>query len=507
LKLQQGKGKSLIAKNVVINLGSQIVPMLAALLTIPYVVKGLGTDGYGILSIAYMVLGYFSIFDLGLSRATVKFVAEHLSPEKIHKVPEIVWTSLFLLVLLGFVSGGIAAIFVPLAVTHFFKMPASFVGQAKSSLLIICLSLPILLANDALRGVLEAAQRFDLVNWIKIPGSTCFYLFAAGAVALRLKVPWVIVALVLVRLVTACAYLVVGFRIIPELRAGIRVSRSALRSLATFGGWVMVSNICGPIFTYLERFFVASVVSVSMLTYYSIPFDLLSKTIMLPASLATALFPYFSHHGGGNSDLVSDVTSRSVKYLLFVMTPFTAVLLYFSKEILQLWMGAQFANQSAVVMQLLAVMFLLNALSFVPYTSVQALGRPELKAKLDIAALPIYALFLWLLVRPYGINGAAAAKLLITALDTGVLFLFAWKMKSFALRDCISGPLFRTLVASGALLVLGFLIHVCRITLVNSAVLFGLCITAYAILLWFAAVDGDEKTVIRSFSRVLLLKG
>jgi O-antigen/teichoic acid export membrane protein len=73
-------GRGLLAKNSVLNLLGQVLPMLVGVVTVPRIVRGLGTDGYGILSIAFMVLGYFSIFDLGLSRATVKFVAEHLNP-------------------------------------------------------------------------------------------------------------------------------------------------------------------------------------------------------------------------------------------------------------------------------------------------------------------------------------------------------------------------------------------------------------------------------------------
>ena len=150
--------------------------MFVGIFTIPYIVRGLGTNGYGILSIAYLMLGYFSIFDLGLSRATVKFVAEHLSPEKVHKVPEIVWTSLTLLVLLGCAGGMVVAAFVPVLVTRFFKMPLSFVGEARTSLFILAASMPVMLGNDALRGVLEATQRFDLVNYVKVPSSVCFYL-------------------------------------------------------------------------------------------------------------------------------------------------------------------------------------------------------------------------------------------------------------------------------------------------------------------------------------------
>src|SRR2546423_14721925 len=173
-------GRRLIAKNSLLNLLGQILPMCVGVLTIPQIIRGLGTNGYGILSIAFLVLGYFSIFDLGLSRATVKFVAENLSPDRVHKVPELVWTSLILLIGIGCIGSTLAAALVPYAVTHWFKMSASFIGEARTALLILCASMPIMLANNCLRGVLEATQRFDLVNYVKVPSSVLFYLVGAG---------------------------------------------------------------------------------------------------------------------------------------------------------------------------------------------------------------------------------------------------------------------------------------------------------------------------------------
>lgn len=495
-----------LARNSILNLVGQVLPMLIAVLTIPYIVRGLGKDGYGILSIAFMVLGYLSIFDLGLSRATVKFVAEHLSADKIHKVPELVWTSLGLLVASGCACGGLAATFVPIAVTHFFKMPASFVGEAKTSLFILCVSMPVMLGNDALRGVLEATQRFDLVNYVKVPGSICFYLVAALAIPLGVKVSGIVLILVLVRLSTACMYLVLCCRTIPGLRTNLRFSREAVRPLASFGGWVMVSNITGPIFGSVERFMIASMLSVGMLTYYSVPFDVVGKLLIFPTSIAPTLFPYFSYHGTKGATQVSDVTSRSVKYLLLLMTPFTAIFIFFARNIMTLWMGPEFARQSAVVLQLAAAAVFLNALAFVPYSSVQALGRPDLKAILDLVLLPLYALSCWLFMRSMGLSGAAIAKLLATALDAGFLFTFAWKMKAFSLRDCVSGPLFRALVTSAGLSFAVYSIRSLHATLLASILLLTVCLACYAATFWVVAVDGNERSVLRGLSQLLLLK-
>src|SRR5260370_38891851 len=173
---QKQRGRRLIAKNTIFNLTGQVLPMVAGVATIPFSVRGLGAAEYGILSIAMMLLGYFNIFDLGLSRATVKFVAENLDPENVHKVPELVWTSLSLLVGLGIIGGAVAAFFVPISVTHLFKMPAELAGQARIPLYLLSASMPVMLGNNALRSVLRATQRFDFVHYVKVPPRVPFLL-------------------------------------------------------------------------------------------------------------------------------------------------------------------------------------------------------------------------------------------------------------------------------------------------------------------------------------------
>src|ERR1019366_9056883 len=158
-----------VARNSVLNLLGRILPSLVALVTLPMIVHGLGKEGFGILSVAWLVLGYSNIFDLGLGRATTKFVAEYLRPEKNHLLPGLVWTSLALQLVQGLVGAALIAACVPFVVTHLFKMPPAFVGETKTTLFILCAALPILLVGNAIRGILEATQRFDLSNLVGVP--------------------------------------------------------------------------------------------------------------------------------------------------------------------------------------------------------------------------------------------------------------------------------------------------------------------------------------------------
>ena len=59
-KITNGK---LLTTNVVKNLLGQVLPLLVALISIPMLIKDMGTERFGVLTIAWIVTGYFSIFD------------------------------------------------------------------------------------------------------------------------------------------------------------------------------------------------------------------------------------------------------------------------------------------------------------------------------------------------------------------------------------------------------------------------------------------------------------
>src|SRR5690606_31513931 len=66
----------LLARNALLNLVGLGAPILVAVAAIPAVVRGLGEERFGILAIAWMVIAYLG--ELGVGRATTKFVAEAL---------------------------------------------------------------------------------------------------------------------------------------------------------------------------------------------------------------------------------------------------------------------------------------------------------------------------------------------------------------------------------------------------------------------------------------------
>src|ERR1700731_5244013 len=89
----------LLARNVFWNLIGNGAPMLVAIFCIPVLIKGLGTDRFGILTLVWALIGYASLFDLGLGRALTQLAASKLGSGDDQEVPTLVWTSLLLMLL------------------------------------------------------------------------------------------------------------------------------------------------------------------------------------------------------------------------------------------------------------------------------------------------------------------------------------------------------------------------------------------------------------------------
>jgi O-antigen/teichoic acid export membrane protein len=98
--------------------------------------------------------------------------------------------------------------------------------------------------------------------------------------------------------------------------------------------------------------------------------------------------------------------------------PFCLALVALGPDLLRLWLGTEFATGGGRVLQILAIGIFFSCLAFAPGALLDAIGRPDVNAKWQLAQaalfLPLSALgLIWL-----GIEGAAAAWAARCAMDS-----------------------------------------------------------------------------------------
>jgi O-antigen/teichoic acid export membrane protein len=110
-----------LVKNTFYNLMGYSVPLLFAILFIPLLINGLGKERFGLLSLSWVVIGYFSFFDFGIGKSVTKVIAEKIGNKESQDIPKIFWNSLSFLFWISVIVMLIGLLFVPSLVNDSFK--------------------------------------------------------------------------------------------------------------------------------------------------------------------------------------------------------------------------------------------------------------------------------------------------------------------------------------------------------------------------------------------------
>lgn len=419
-----------LAKNTVWNMVGQLLPLAIAVVSIPRLVHGLGTARFGILTLAWAVTGYFSVFDLGLGRALTKLVAERLGTPRADEIPVYVSNGLAFMVLLGLAGAVILAALSRVLSTAVFNIPAGSEGETTAVIRILAASLPFVILTAGLRGVLEAYHRFPALNTVRIGVGAANYLVPLLLLPFTTNLAWLVAALFITRAIGTFIHFYLCRQELPAMTIGQRFSKTEMKELLSFGGWMTISNIVGPLLVYVDRFLIGIFASMAAVTYYTTPYEMATKLWLVPAALTGVLFPAFSTSFVQDRARALRLYHRGLRYMFLGLFPVVLMATALAPFGFKIWLGSDFAVHSAPVFQWLVIAVFINCLANIPFAYLQALGRPDLTAKFHLLELPVYAVLLIFAIQRYGTMGAAVAWFARIAIDTVLLFSAAHRKEA-----------------------------------------------------------------------------
>jgi O-antigen/teichoic acid export membrane protein len=414
VSVSDGAAKSGLARATMLNLAGQLVPLVAQLVTVPLYIKTIGPSRYGVLALAWLLLGYFGIFDLGFGRAMASRMAGKPS-----EAGALFWTGTALSVLAGALGGLLLYAVAERLFTNLLVMPPSLLGETQGALLYLALALPLVTGISALSGTLQGLEAFGAMNLGQLTGNLLYQILPLiVAYVISPCLPALVLAAIAGRLVTALMLLIFCARRVPGC-GWPRLCRSEIPILLRFGGWVTVTGIISPLLTVFDRFVIGAVAGMAAVTNYTIPYNLVMRLGVLPGSLQNALFPRFAKLPAAEAGRLQ---AQTVGLIATLATPPLVAGLLGMKLFLSLWIGPDIAKQAVPIGDILILGLWVNMLAFIPFGFLQSRGRPDLPAKFHLAELLVYAPLLYGLTRRYGPAGAAWAWDARSLADAVLLF-------------------------------------------------------------------------------------
>jgi len=358
---------------------------------------------------------------MGLGKATANRIAQ-LQSAPANERSTIFWTALF--VNGGF--GSLAALILwatgTLLLTTILKIPPDFHNEVIAALPWLIATLPLALISSVLNGALEGRNQFFTVNVLQVVSSVLFQIIPLAAAyrygsSLAIVIPVAVVTRVLMNL----PFLVACYVAVP-LTPQPTFSKKAAQFLLSYGGWIAITGMIGPLLEAIDRFLIGVVLGAQAVTHYTVPYQLVTRTRIIPASLSRALFPKFSAATALDADHLAMMSLRS---LIIIVTPITLGGIVILRTFMNIWIGRELASIASPLGEILLFGVWANSLAYIPYSLLQGQRRPDLVAKFHAAELFPFLILIWGAMHFFGVYGAAAAWTIRVIADSVLLFHFS----------------------------------------------------------------------------------
>lgn len=406
------------------NLGGLALPLGVAVLTVPPLIGTLGQERFGLLALAWGLIGYAGALDMGLGRALTQMVSRLRGEGNLSSIPSVLATAGRITLVSGLVGGLLIGLVTVLGGASLLKTTVTSPHELLGATLLLAIALPAQAMSATYRGLNEAYLNFRGISLLRAALGVVNFAGPYAVSLVTIQLPWMIATLVVSRLMALFIYRHLAkscLRQEPETQAAAAYSPSIAKALFSFGGWVTVSSVVSPILVQADRFVIAATISAAAVATYVVPYEVVVQSSILVGAISSVIFPGLSRLMQEKPNGWRPYFRKWLLRVAILMAIVCTMLGFLLPYILPLWIKDNLNPESIVIGQILCVGVFANALGSMFYAVIHAQGRADITAKLHLVELPIFLTLLTVLISQFGLTGAAMAWVLRMASDAFVL--------------------------------------------------------------------------------------
>src|SRR5256714_5980451 len=282
-----------IGRNATWSFGGQAIGLLATLVATPIQLNRMGSERYGVVVVTAATVSTMLFLDGGASWAVMRFVPWHRARGDHVRARRLAASGLLFASVAGCILGTAVWLVTPNLV-DLFRLSASLRPEAVAALHVAAFTLPLAAMSGVAIALARAADQFAAAS------------LALAFLMVALNVVWALVAgdsndvgLVARAQLVITAILVLFLLTVVRLRARsylfpIPPSASSLRDLLVFGGKTSIAAGSLVLLYQADKVVLATVLPVSVLPTYSIPFSIAIRITVVSGALAGVLLPRLS---------------------------------------------------------------------------------------------------------------------------------------------------------------------------------------------------------------------
>lgn len=411
------------------NLGGLVLPLVVAVVAIPLLVERLGSERFGLLSLAWALTAMSGMLDLGIGRATTQEVAQRLGQGSPMAVGPTCASAVIMTAASGALGGLLFAGAVVGGLPSLVRFDPRLSSEVTTAAFLLAAALPAQALIATFRGIAEAFQSFGGINVLRILLGVANFGGPLLLSQFTLDLGAMVGVLLGARLVALIGFFMLAQRQLRQ--AGIvqlRWDGTTARRLTRSGGWLTVSASISPLLATADRFLLGSWVSAAAITVYVVPYELVMQPLVLVSAIATVAYPTIARSLAENSRAAQRQELRWLVGGSALMALAAVVLVFVVEDLLRLWLHRQPESASVQVAHWLCLGMWLNAVGQLLTASIHARAAFRQTAVLHLVEVVLYLGALAVVIPAYGVIGAAVAWSVRALFDTSGLILILGRL-------------------------------------------------------------------------------
>ncbi len=390
----------------------RVLDSLIFLVLVPFVIRTVGTEEYGLWSLVWAIVSLFALVDLGFSTSVVKYVADARGRRDIGRLRTVVCTLFWVFVaqsaLLGAVTLGIIAGFGKL-----FDLPEHLDKTAEVVFLVVASGFLIKLPMAMFRGVLVGDQKLWLANAYRIGTNIAYF----GAVLLILPLSprletfawlnWIITVLPGVVVALHCAFAMRGELAIRPSYFDFRI----LREIWGFSAYLMLIQIAALVGTRVDMFVVNWAMPLTAVALYGIALRVSDQARTFCLQIVRTLTPVVAElHSAGAEERLRRVWLTGSRFTVAFATPLMVGCAVLAEPLVVTWVSPDFLG-TVIPLQLLLAASLAGLIHGNSQSQLSMRGEHRFLALAMLLGQSLNLALSVGLVKELGLAGVAAATL------------------------------------------------------------------------------------------------
>lgn len=403
--------RSLLGNTVVISM-AQFGGIAVSLLLTPYILDTLGLERYGLWAFLGSIVAYTGLLQFGLGKGTVRFIAFHAERKEFETVRQIVSYGALTHLAVG-------AVLTPLvwvggrALLPHLQISRPLVGTAETLFPFVFAYVFFAGATRPLAALMIGLERMWMMTVTTFASQ---FVYAASVIALLHNgagLYGLLAATFIQTSFQAAMYLLIGRRLIGRVLGNpFAIDRAVLKQLLRFGGWFQVTAVAGLVNDRTDAIVIGAWVDVPSVGFYAIGNRIAQLVRMLPLNLLPPLLPAAAGiHAAGEEKRLATAVLHGNRLVALLTISMAGFVLATTPLIMATWLGRSYPHVS-VVTAILVVAYVVNNLTGVGTTVVNAIGRPRYESEYAVLGMGLNIAATLVLAPFYGLYGILAGTVL-----------------------------------------------------------------------------------------------